>query len=162
MTGAFVLFIAAALAMMIVALAFVIAPPLITTIRKRQKLAKEGEEKGEERGDKNGGGDGGKDRADWRFSLAAAVFVIAVAPGLYWLSGAPESIAPQSDADIVIGILLSAAARAQADGDDKSADLLRQQAQLIRQSSGEQQHNIIRRILQSAEDAKTGGGESQQ
>lgn len=144
--SAFALFAIAALAMTAVALVFIFMPQLITKMRRRKIGGKDGES------------DKSKTAADGRFSLAAAVFVVAVAPGLYWFSGAPETLGPKSDADRVVGMLLSAAERAQKNGDDKNAALLRWQAQLILQSSGEQQHAItkiiVRRILRAA---KSGG-----
>ena len=136
----FWIFAIIALAMIIIALVFIIAPPILERLRDKQ----------------NGGGNYyNKTRPDWRFACAAAVFVVALAPGLYWFSGTPQSFAPQtlSDADAVVAILLSAAERAQANGDDANATKLRRQAQEILNSSGEQQRAIIRRLLAKAKAA---------
>ncbi len=82
-----------------------------------------------------------KPRGDFRGAAAVAVFIAVAAPGFYFYSGSPELIfaSPTSqresadipDAAEVAEILFAAAARAKEEGDEESAEFLRERAQAI-------------------------------
>ena len=91
-------------------------------------------------------------RADWQGALAAAIFILTIAPAFYLLAGSPQLITQQEQqqhphAAEIAEILITASERARARGDNERAAELRNQAREILTTSGERQRQIIRAIL---------------
>ena len=91
-------------------------------------------------------------RADWQGALAAAIFILTIAPAFYLLAGSPQLITQQEQqqhphAAEIAEILITASERARARGDDERAAELRNQAREILTTGGERQRQIIRAIL---------------
>ena len=105
-----------------------------------------------EAGDEKTAADSPPPRADWQGALAAAIFILTIAPAFYLLAGSPQLITQQEQqqhphAAEIAEILITASERARARGDDERAAELRNQAREILTTGGERQRQIIRAIL---------------
>ena len=99
-------------------------------------------------------------RADWQGALAAAIFILTIAPAFYLLAGSPQLITQQEQqqhphAAEIAEILITASERARAGGDNERAAELRNQAREILTTSGERQRQIIRAILAQVQQSQT-------
>ena len=113
-----------------------------------------------EAGDEKTAADSPPPRADWQGALAAAIFILTIAPAFYLLAGSPQLITQQEQqqhphAAEIAEILITASERARARGDDERAAELRNRAREILTTSGERQRQIIRAILAQVQQSQT-------
>ena len=113
-----------------------------------------------EAGDEKPAADPPPPRADWQGALAAAIFILTIAPAFYLLAGSPQLITQQEQqqhphAAEIAEILITASERARARGDNERAAELRNQAREILTTSGERQRQIIRAILAQVQESQS-------